>query len=798
MAKLNGVTLVSERISYNDAEYVKSEENAVAGDIIRFDEDGYSHVKEGAFYKVDRVDGAGDAHITDEDGDDFDTCGNDFTVFKIEEDASKVDSDTVDKTDDIVVHEGVKYRKIARKASLGEKAILVSRVGQPIHFFLNVPVVVDVNRVYGTGGDIEAEGPCERGDVITQTVSAEDYRVLEPIADAVTPPPTQTTSLPDTYVIHDGKVYVKEARKANVGDTIIVTGNSCNHGYDIGDIKVAEERYGFGGHRQGVDCDKAYNRSQVRDGDYDVLVPTDSVTIEVNGAAVEYTLEKRKAAKGEKVLVIVDFGYGKRGQVSEVTDLYGDGDVKTSVNERMIPTRYLVLVPKAAAQPQYNEVKRKASVGERIRIVNAWVTMGHYKNGDEFTVKQVIDAGGVTVNEVEMAIVTREYVVLEPATSVKQAANPVDSRLKVGEYAKVISGYNGCSNVGDIVIIKEDDKSSAPFNTDHIDGKYGGWFYPKNLTRATDEEVAAAKKAQFSVGDHVRLTSGGEEWPLCGFANGKVYEIATLNPSHSKTGAIKIREIGKDYGGGYANADQLVKVEKAASEPKFSVGDTVKVVIAEGKRPSRGWGEVKNGDVGVINRISGDMITVDFPAQKGWNGNYDEFVKLTEAEVAETERKNVKVGDYVKITQNQANWPAGTIVKVTTTDAFGDGKGTIRATANGDTKLSSKYEPLTPAEAEQLLKEQEEKAQQAVLETKWSAIGRKVNEYKEGDIVRIREDNVCFSKHKKGDVGMVVSLDESFIEVSTPRKSSTGGFVRPESQYVELVTPVESFLDAAK
>ena len=209
MAKLNGVTMVSERIQYNGADYVKFDEKAVKGDIIRFD-DSSRCINTGAFYEVTRIDRHGDPQIIDEENDEYDLCGMDIAVFKR--------------------------------------------------------------------------------------------------AEAAQPLPT---TLPDKYVIHDGKVYVKEARKANVGDTIIVTGNSCNHGYNIGDIKVAEERYDAGGYRKGVDCDKAYNRSQVRDGDYNVLVPTDSVTI----GDAEYTLEKRKAAKGERVLVIVDAAFYKPSEI---------------------------------------------------------------------------------------------------------------------------------------------------------------------------------------------------------------------------------------------------------------------------------------------------------------------------------------------------------------------------------------------------------------------------------------------------------------------------------------------------
>ena len=51
MAKLNGVQTIipaqAERIQYDGVEYVKSDKDAVAGDIIRFEEDGYTTLRAG-------------------------------------------------------------------------------------------------------------------------------------------------------------------------------------------------------------------------------------------------------------------------------------------------------------------------------------------------------------------------------------------------------------------------------------------------------------------------------------------------------------------------------------------------------------------------------------------------------------------------------------------------------------------------------------------------------------------------------------------------------------------------------
>ncbi|WP_025846566.1 hypothetical protein [Brevibacillus agri] len=64
---------------------------------------------------------------------------------------------------------------------------------------------------------------------------------------------------------------------------------------------------------------------------------------------------------------------------------------------------------------QYREVKRKAEVGEKIRVVNAAFTFGKYHEGDVFTVKSQSPRGNcVVVEETGVYIRHSDYVVLEP------------------------------------------------------------------------------------------------------------------------------------------------------------------------------------------------------------------------------------------------------------------------------------------------------------------------------------------------------------------------------------------------
>lgn len=66
----------------------------------------------------------------------------------------------------------------------------------------------------------------------------------------------------------------------------------------------------------------------------------------------------------------------------------------------------------------FREVKRKANVGERIRIVKAVTATNSYANGDEMTVtaRQDIVPFGVHTKEQPVFVYDNEYVVLEPIT----------------------------------------------------------------------------------------------------------------------------------------------------------------------------------------------------------------------------------------------------------------------------------------------------------------------------------------------------------------------------------------------
>src|SRR5690606_29610819 len=105
-------------------------------------------------------------------------------------------------------------------------------------------------------------------------------------------------------------------------------------------------------------------------------------------------------------------------------------------------------------------------------------------------------------------------------------------------------------------------------------GRIGNYLAEEQVTPATDEEVASAKRSAFGKGDKVRLLSGGGRYPLNSFKDGKTYTVDNPHYEHGDGPKIEIRlESGFP---GYADPDQIEKVtEASAPEPEsFSVGDT--------------------------------------------------------------------------------------------------------------------------------------------------------------------------------------------------------------------------------
>ncbi|WP_025851632.1 hypothetical protein [Bacillus velezensis] len=224
------------------------------------------------------------------------------------------------------------------------------------------------------------------------------------------------------------------------------------------------------------------------------------------------------------------------------------------------------------------------------------------------------------------------------AASVEVETKP--ERLKVGDYARVVDlGENGIrfgGSVGDVVKVADVRKNQI--RTEELDGgDYNGnpWAEPRQLIRATDEEVAEAKdaaaRAKFKEGGKVRLKSGGGDFPLKGFENGKVYEIEDEGYPHIAGDYIRI--IGGKAFQGFATPDQL----EILSEEEAAKIERQQAEEAKWAKIGRKVGEYKKGDVvqfkddyvaiGVVEDVGTSRLGVRMP-DEAYQGPYKNDVTL--------------------------------------------------------------------------------------------------------------------------------------------------------------------------
>ncbi|MCZ0847788.1 hypothetical protein O0536_24360, partial [Brevibacillus laterosporus] len=178
----------------------------------------------------------------------------------------------------------------------------------------------------------------------------------------------------------------------------------------------------------------------------------------------------------------------------------------------------------------YRNVARDVKEGDKFIVPT--ITNQDYTAGKVYEITEIdLDGDPYFIDDVkdECFVTSGKYTVLEPVSideelaaaqarvseleAMKKKKVPEANRLKVGEYAKVVGRGREIATVGQIVKVVIDDESPLPYRTEDLNGEFTGWFRGDMLVRATDEEVAEAKRQraldQFKPGDKVRLVNGG-------------------------------------------------------------------------------------------------------------------------------------------------------------------------------------------------------------------------------------------------------------------------------------------------
>jgi hypothetical protein len=157
---------------------------------------------------------------------------------------------------------------------------------------------------------------------------------------------------------------------------------------------------------------------------------------------------------------------------------------------------------------------------------------------------------------------------------------------------------------------------------------------------------------------------------------------------------------------------------------------------------------------------------------------FEVYVKGTKYKPAET----LKVGDYAKVVDatRYHRFYDGDIVKI-----VGEGMSTESVSCERLHDGKQQYVPK-----EELVRATDEEGAEAKAQARWTAIGRNLNEFKKGDIVRVLEDRPCGANLVEGEIGEItVYNDNDSFNVTDKSRC----FV--SSYQVELITPVEHRFD---
>lgn len=225
---------------------------------------------------------------------------------------------------------------------------------------------------------------------------------------------------------------------------------------------------------------------------------------------------------------------------------------------------------------------------------------------------------------------------------------------------------------------------------------------------------------------------------------------------------------------------------------RLKVGDYAKVV--EGSNLD----EVDAGEI--VKIIHDDYTQIPFKcdviegrrdADYIWAEESD-LVLATEAEVAEAKAKlapKFSVGDYAKVVgdTHYSDIVGGAIVKITD---LADEDGDLRFELVGD----GDYDYAKPSSLEKVSVEDADKIkEEASAKAKWAKIGRKVGEYKVGDIVAY-DDRCWFGNSGIGEVVEGTYMNYQVRVAATDRGGFKNEYYLQKSR-VTLITPVEARFD---
>lgn len=517
--------------------------------------------------------------------------------------------------------------------------------------------------------------------------------------------------------------------------------------------------------------------------------------------------------KGDIGLVVNDWGDQKVGEYYEIklvsNDCYridGKQMIAACYKRRMQPFRKINVqtLPTLEARVTELETEVAALKGERVEVESPVAV----KEGDEVTINfdkwrihgMLVDLTegksykvvkrGIDLNIVDDVGDARNLFIMHPevVTVVKSQANEtiefkgaeyrkVDREAREGDgvifkhgihnVAWITKGkpYKAFKDAGEACVAGNDGDNICVYESDY-----------RNRTRETVDVYEPIEQAKYvpQEGDIVVITANtsghannigdigkvGEEEPL---SDGGVAVYVPGGPTRS----IRTKPCDMSR----ATPAEVEKYEQAIHKASFAVGDYVKLIKSE------------RGNVGAIAKIikvgtfntqhvDGSISVEPFKlehltgkiAGEITSGPAEWLVKATDAEIAKATAPKLKAGDFVKITLKRSWYTPEKVYEVI------EHGGTLRVIddvgdANGGALRMGEYEILSAEEA------------------KWTKIGRKPNEFKKGDVVRVTTKK---HEHKVGDIRIISPKISNHFDHALVG----GGYI--DTKNIELVSPVES------
>ena len=331
-------------------------------------------------------------------------------------------------------------------------------------------------------------------------------------------------------------------------------------------------------------------------------------------------------------------------------------------------------------------------------------------------------------------------------------------RFSVGDVVML----NDCArDVG--VIVEDDEEDSFPYKVEYPSG-VTEWCDPTELHRLEGEELAEYNR------DHIEE---GAIVVIIGNTNFSANNVGDVGKVGELSGAETAREVLVPNGstGGIwtylkemrlATEDERKQYEEAVAELDeesteelpFKVGDKVRVIVPSTEDPQFGWSVVKSGDVGEVNKVSPDKISVTFESHEDWSAHPSELELFDE----------------------NADLPAGTTIKSRLTgkvytvenrkpskdeEGFGKAYTTTPGTWSGIKQVEVLNVPLaepTPTDTEHTI-EVGDIVQ--VTEDSWGhlvgtiGVVGSVNKSDEVTVLAVRPDDGEFAVYSEGNVKLI-------------------------------------------